>query len=158
MVLKGHLMALTHHSDCRTSAEKAVGAIRSWPMGSKRSPTALMAGDRTAHTEQTRVTEARQTVRRPLIWLVCRGLEHACHPQTASVPSTPLLSPCLVHGPSSPEADRPAWCGEVCAFLRLRYKRPATRNRKRSIVAGESFLGKETDLTVYVSHERDESL
>ena len=63
------LEALTHHSDCRSSAEKAVGPIWSWPVqhvqsntdGLKKVTDGFDDGrSHTAHTGQTQVTELGQ--------------------------------------------------------------------------------------------------
>ena len=91
-----HLMARTHHSDCRLLAEKAVGLIWSWPIqhlqSAEKNPDGLEKitdGFDDGRSHSTHRTDsghrARQTVRRPIIWLVCQGLNryprkpHAFH-------------------------------------------------------------------------------
>ena len=73
-----HMCALTHYSDCWSLAEKAVRPIWSWPIQDVQSAEKNTDdfADGRSHKRHTPnpLIRAHQTVPRPIIWLVCQGL------------------------------------------------------------------------------------
>ena len=78
-ILLMSLMALTLHSDCRSSAGKPVGPFVSWPIqrvqSAEKNPDAGLE-DGQSHSTHRKDSGHRshQTVLRRFIWLVCQGL------------------------------------------------------------------------------------